>query len=124
MLAGETLELIEQCHESPAALLCGAEPQWRIPLTERDRQQRSKKRRYSLNPRCAHGEERFQLVEALLGGIVGLETCRSLQLGNKRTKRAVGVVGRALVTQARVRLAGDALGERCHKTGFAEIGRA
>src|SRR6516162_6430640 len=70
MLAGETLELIEQCHESPAALLCGAEPQWRIPLTKRDRQQRSKKRRYGLNPRCAHGQERFQLVEALPGRYV------------------------------------------------------
>jgi len=118
--AGETLELIEQCRERPASLLHGAERQRRIPLAERDRQQRRKKRRYSFNPRCAHGEERFQLVEALLGGVVGLETCRSLQLGNERTKRAVGVVGRALVTQARVRLAGDALGERRHKTGFAD----
>src|SRR5258705_9019070 len=35
-------------------------------------------------------------------------------------ERAVGVVGRALVTQARVRLAGDALGESCRKAGLAD----
>ena len=95
----------------PAALLNGAERLRRIPLAGRDRQQRGKKRRYGLNLRCAHSEERFQLVEALLRGIVCLEPRRSLQLGDERTKRAVGVVGRALVTQARVRLAGDALAE-------------
>src|SRR6266581_8038296 len=101
LLAGETLELIEQCRQRSAALLYRAERQRRIPLAERDRQQRSKKRRYGLNPRCAHGEERFQLVEALLGRIVCLEPGGSLQLGDERTKRAVGVVERALVTQAR-----------------------
>ena len=49
LLAGETLELIEQCRERPAALLNGAERQRRIPLAERDRQQRGKKRRYGLS---------------------------------------------------------------------------
>jgi len=57
--ASETLELIEQCRQRPAALLRGAERQRRIPLAERDRQQRSKKRRDSFEPRCAHGEDRF-----------------------------------------------------------------
>src|SRR3954454_8132949 len=61
-----------------------------------------------MNPRCAHREERVQLVEALLRGIVCLEPRGSLQLGDERTKRAVGVGGRALVTRARVRLAGRA----------------
>src|SRR6266481_4530896 len=120
LLAGETLELIEQCRQRPAALLRGAERQRWVALAERDRQQRSKKRRYSLDLRCAHGEDRFQLVEALLGGLVCLEPRRSLQLGDERTKRAVGVVGRALVTQARVRLAGDALGESRRKAGLAD----
>src|SRR5262249_37760817 len=49
LLAGETLELIEQCRQRSAALLRGAERQRRIPLAERNRQQRSKKRRYSLD---------------------------------------------------------------------------
>ena len=111
LLSGETLELIEQCRERPATLLRWAERQRRIPLAERDRQQRSKKRRYGFNGRSAYGEERFQLVEALLGRIICLELRRSLQLGNERTKRAVGVVRRALITQARVRLADDALSE-------------
>src|ERR1700736_6351764 len=35
-------------------------------------------------------------------------------------ERAVGVVGRALITQARVRLAGDVLGESYRKAGFAD----
>src|SRR4029450_9565954 len=76
--------------------------------------------RHPRNPRVAHGEQPFHLVEALLGGIVCLEPCRSLQLGDERTKRAVGVVERALVTQARMRLAGDALGESRRKTGLAD----
>src|SRR5262245_8722305 len=107
---GETLELIDQCRERPAALLRGAERQRRIALAERDRQQRGKKWRYGLHPRCAHSEDRFQLVEALLGRVVCPESRRSFQLGDERTKRAAGVVGRALVTQARVRLADDAFG--------------
>ena len=37
------------------------------------------------------------------------------KLGDERTKRAVAVVGRALVTQARVRLASDALSESRRK---------
>ena len=49
LLACESLELIEQCRERPTALLRGAERQRRIPLAERDRQQRGKKRRYSLD---------------------------------------------------------------------------
>src|SRR5262249_56780920 len=70
--AGETLELIEQCRQRAAALLCRAERQRRIALAKRDRQQRSKKRRYGLNPRCLHSEDRFQLVEALRRRIVCL----------------------------------------------------
>src|SRR5262249_61311882 len=87
---------------------------------ERDRQQCSKKRRHGLDPRCVDGEDCFQLVETLLRRIVCLEPRRSLQLGDERTKRAVGIVGRALVTQARVRLAGDALSESSRKAGLAD----
>src|SRR5262245_54237731 len=120
LLAGETLELIEQCRERPAALLRGAERQRWIALAERDRQQRSKKRRDGLNLRCANGEERFEFVELLLRRIVGLKPRRPLELGDERMERAVGMVGRALITQARVRLAGDALGESRHKAGLAD----
>src|SRR5207248_461570 len=63
-------------------------------------------------------------VEKLLRRIVGLQPRRSLQLGDERMKRAVGMVGRALVTQARVRLAGDALGDGRHKAGLADPGLA
>src|SRR5262245_18729966 len=91
-----------------------------MSFAERDRQQRRKKRRYSFDPRCAHGEERFELVELLLGRIVGLEPGRSLQLGDERTKRAVGVVGRAWVTQARGRLARAALGESRREAALAD----
>src|SRR5262249_7548118 len=118
--AGETLELIEQCRQRPAALLRGAEGQQRIALTERDRQQRSKKRCYVLDSRCVDGGERSQLVEASPGRIICLEPRRPLQLNDERTKRAVGVVGRALVTQSRVRVAGNALGESRRKAGLAD----
>src|SRR5262249_29506900 len=82
--------------------------------------QRRKKRRYHLNPRCVHREQRLQLVEALLGCIVRLETRRSLQLSDDRTKRAVGMVGRALITQPRIPLAADAFGERLRKARLAD----
>src|SRR5262245_19953060 len=35
-------------------------------------------------------------------------------------ERAVGVVGRALITQARMRLAFDVLGDSCRKAGLAD----
>ena len=120
LLAGETLELIEQCRERPAALLRGAERQRRIPVAEWDRQQRGKKRRYGLNPRCALARTASSLSRRCSGVSSALKSRRSLQLGDERTKRAVGVVGRALITQARVRLAGDALGESRRKTGLAD----
>src|SRR5262249_62149248 len=55
-----------------------------------------------------------------LGRMVGLDPGGPLQRGNERTKRAAGVVGRALATQARVRLAGNALGESRRKAGLAD----
>src|SRR5262249_56915485 len=100
--------------------LRGAERERRISFAERDRQQRSKKRRYSLDLGCAQGGERFEFVDLLLRRIVCLEPGRSLQLGDERTKRAVGVVRRALVAQARVRLARDALGESRREAGLAD----
>src|SRR5262245_45348810 len=116
--AGESVELIEQCRKCPAALLPGAERQRRIASAERNRQQRSKKGRYAFAPRWAHSDDRFQLVEPLLGRIVCLEPCGSLQLDNERTKRAVGVVRRTLVAQAHMWLTGDALGESRRKAGL------
>src|SRR5262249_56199712 len=68
----------------------------------------------------ADGGERLDFVELLLGRIVGLKPRRSLQSGDERMKRAVGVVRRALVTQARVRRAGDALGNSRRKPGLAD----
>src|SRR5262249_54428905 len=94
--------------------------QRRIALVERDRQQRSKKRYYGFNPRAVRSQHRFQLVEALLGRIVGLEPSGPLQLGDERTKRTIDVIGRALIPQARVRLASDALDESRRKAGLAD----
>ena len=50
LLPRETFDLIEQCRDRLPALLRGAERQRRLPLVERDREQRRKKRRHSLNP--------------------------------------------------------------------------
>jgi len=47
-----------------------------------------------LDLRCAHGEDRFQLVEPLLGRIVCLEPGGPLQLGDERTKREAGITGK------------------------------
>src|SRR5262249_16837095 len=51
---------------------------------------------------------------------VSLEARRSLQLGDNRTQRAVGLVGRALIAQARVRFPRDAPGESRCKAGLAD----
>src|SRR5215510_5282755 len=109
--AREGLELIEQCGECSAALLCRAERQRRIAVAGRDRQQRGKKWYHLLPPRWVDLEERLDFVEALFGRIVGLEPCRSLQLRDDWTKRAVAVVGRTLIVQANGTLAGDAFSE-------------
>ena len=108
-LTREILELIEQRRQRAAALLGRAERQSRIPVSERDREQRSKNRCGVLNSRCGYCDKRLQLVEALFGRIVCLEPRRSLQLSNERIKRAVSVVRRTLVAQHRVWLAPCAL---------------
>src|SRR5260370_2797834 len=87
VLAGETLELIEQCRQRSAALLRGAERQRRIPLAGRDRQHRSKNRGYALYPRGALGEGPLQFRQAFLGAIVALATCPSLHFANARAAR-------------------------------------
>src|SRR5262249_60753070 len=48
-----------------------------------------------------------------------LDPLRTRELRDDRPKRVVGVVGPALVAQARMRLAGDALGESRRKAGLA-----
>src|SRR5262249_24701460 len=120
----ETLDLIEQCRQRLAALLRRCERERRISFAERDREQRRKKRRRNLSPRCIHGEDRFEFVELLLGRIAGLKPCRPLELSNERMQRAVGEVGRALITHARVRLAGNFWGESRREAGFADAGLA
>src|SRR5262249_44368276 len=72
--------------------------------------------------RPIHTEERFQLIEPLLGCVVRLKSRRSLQLGNDRTKHAVGMVGRALVAQPRIPLPVNALGESRRKSRLADAG--
>src|SRR5262249_7315833 len=55
-----------------------------------------------------------------LGGSLVLDPRRSLRLGNERAKRAIGVVGRALIPQPYVRLAGNVLCESRRKAGFTD----
>ncbi|MFZ0102117.1 MAG: hypothetical protein WAL49_07500, partial [Pseudolabrys sp.] len=66
-LTRETFELVEQCGEGAATLLCGVGRYLRIPVAGRDRQQRSKKWCRVLNAWCGNGEQGFQFVKALLG---------------------------------------------------------
>jgi hypothetical protein len=57
--------------------------------------------------RPRRGDDRFQLVEALLGRVVGLERGGTLHLGDDGMQHAVGMVHRTLEKQARVPLAGE-----------------
>ena len=118
-LTREILELVEQSRERATALLCRVEHELWIPVAEWDRQERSKKRCRVLNARSGYRQKRFQLVETLLGRIVCLKPGRSLQLGDKRIKRAVAVVRRTLVPQVCVRLVGDGFLKCCRKARLA-----
>src|SRR5260370_42530259 len=70
------------------------------------------------------GADGGEFGELCCGTIVRLKPRRSPQLGDERTKRAVGMIRRALITQVRVRFAGDALGERGPESGLADAGLA
>src|SRR5262249_5246664 len=119
LLARETLEQIKQRREGATPLLGGGERQWRISLAGRGRQQRGGERCHWANARSVPVEQGFQLGETLLGGVVGLEPRRSLEMEDEWTHRTVDVIGRALMTQPYVSLAGKAPGEGGHQAGLA-----
>src|SRR5215469_16357943 len=65
-------------------------------------------------------EDRVELFELLFRRILKLESCRALELLDERIERAIRMVRRALITQQRVRLGRNVLGEGCRKARLAD----
>ena len=69
-------------------------------------------------------EQSIELVELRLRGIVVSKSGGPFHLTDDRIKRAVGVLRRTEVAQARVRFASEAFQQRCSKPRFADTGLA
>ncbi len=69
-------------------------------------------------------QQRIELVELRLRGVVVRQSGGTLHLADDRIERAVGVLRRAEIAQARVRLAGEAFQKRGREPRFADAGLA
>ncbi len=118
--AGDPLDEIEHRRKCSAALLGGTESERRIAPSERQRKHRRNERRLFIDSRQAPAQHRFELLEALLGRVVILESGGSFQLRNEGMQHAVGVVERTLVEKVGVLGARDALGKRRDDARFAD----
>jgi hypothetical protein len=67
-------------------------------------------------------EHRIELVEPRLRGVVARQSGGSFHLADDRIKRAVGVLRRAEIPQARVRFAGETFQQRRGKPRFPDAG--
>ena len=86
---GLVLEFLRRHRDRPVALLA------------RDREHRGEEPQIFARPAVLADDQRFELVELLLGRIVARETQGALEIVDDRVERAVDEVGRAMKAQAR-----------------------
>ena len=91
----------------------------RIASIVRQRQHFGKQRRV-LAWRKALRQQGIELVELRLRGVVVRKSSGTLHLADDRIKRAVGVLRRAEVAQARVRLGSEAFQQRSRQSRLAD----
>jgi hypothetical protein len=91
-----------------------------ITIADRDRQERGEQRHCLDDVPVRLSEQGLQLIEPLLGGVVGHEACRELELADDRVEGAVGVARRALVAQVEVRLAFEPPMQHVRDAGLAD----
>jgi hypothetical protein len=121
-LPRQCFELVEQGCQGQAALLGRAQCERRIAVAGRDRQQRGEERRGLGNAR--RRQYGFELVELRLRRVLGGKAGGTPQLHDKRVQDAVAVIGRALITQPRVRLVRGLGGELSAEPRLADAGLA
>src|SRR5882724_1958825 len=108
--SGQAFELPQQRRKGALLFALRAQLEWREAITTGQRQQLDEQG--NIADLGCRPKERRQLVEFCLGPVVARETGDALQLGYDRIKRAVLVVRRAEIAQARMGLGSDLLGER------------
>ena len=69
-------------------------------------------------------QHRIQFVKLRFERVVVGESSRAFHLADERIKRAVRMLRRAKIAQARVRLVGDPFKQRCGQPRFADSGLA
>ena len=103
---------------SLSALLRSQFERW-IASIVRQGQQLGKERGI-LSLRRGLRQQRIELVELRLRSVVVRQSSGALHLADDRIKRAVGVLRRAEVAQARVRLGSEAFQQRSRQARFAD----
>ena len=122
-LARQRLDLgNERFHRSLSALLRGKFERG-IASVVRQRQHLGKECRVLRRGRGLR-QHRVELVELRLRGVVVHKSGGAFHLADDRIKRAVGVLRRAEIAQARVRLAGEAFQQRRREPRLADTGLA
>src|ERR1035438_4429230 len=77
------------------------EVEWRVTVARREGQKIGQQRHRSLKIIGRLGEHRLQFLQPLLSSILPTEFSRALHLADNRIKRAVGMLRRAEIAQAR-----------------------
>src|SRR5262245_24693266 len=117
----QALELVKKRGEGLSPYLHRTQAKRWIPLPGRYRKEHGNERR-CLCPLRPERKHCLKLVEFLLGRVVRCDAGGTLELSDKGIKRAVRMVGRALIPQPAVRLQRRTLRQRRHQTRFADPG--
>jgi hypothetical protein len=120
LLPGEALHLIQQGSKRLAALLRGREAERGIARTQRDREHRSDQRGDLVHPVGREAQHLLEFIELAVRRLLRRDGRGALELPHERMKRAVAMIGRALIAQSRMRRIRDLLGEPGGKARFAD----
>ena len=122
LLRRKSCELVDQRLQGPSLLHLRGQRQRRIAVAGRDPEQGGEQRHDLVRPLARAGEQRLKLGELHLGRGIAIEPRGPLQQADHRVKRAVGVVGRAVLAERRVRLVAEALAQRLDQARLADPG--
>ena len=123
ILARQGLDLWNERFQRSLPTLLRCQFERRITSVVRQRQHLGKQCRIVIRGRGLR-EQRVELVELRLRGVVVRKSSGAFHLADDRIKRAVGVLRRAEIAQARVRFACEAFQQRRRKPRFADAGLA
>ena len=122
--AGEPGQLIDQHGERAAAALLRRQRQRAVAARPVETRERRHQRRRLADIVRGPGEQGLEPVQSAISAVVRGEAGGMGELLNHRVKRGVRVVGRALVAQQEVRLAGDGLDQGLGDPRLADPGLA